>query len=401
MRESAYRPPQRASSASDRRIPELDGIRGVACLAILVWHYLVGQIDAAPHSLLSFSLRPFEMAWSGVDLFFVLSGFLLGGILIDHRKSPHRTSTFYIRRACRIFPIYFVWLFLFVLMRSVVSPSVDHSSLFSGSFPLWSFATYTQNVLMSLHNRYGATWMGITWSLAIEEQFYLVLPALVFLLPIRRLPTVVIVATVLAIACRVAILILSPSNWVAPYVLFCCRWDAPFAGVLGAWLVRQPFWTQNRERSDAVLRKSLFALGIGVLALFVYSPRPEGKLMASVGFTCMAFFYLAVILAATRWSMFAGFFRNRLFVFCGTISYGIYLMHQGVSGLLHGYLRGGVPELTDASGVLVTLLAIATTFGLSWVSYRYFEKPIVRWGHQWGYDDRPAVAPIAVAARSN
>src|SRR5689334_3132541 len=94
------------------RIPELDGIRGLAILLVLAWHYLFLRFaPTAPPSA-----RPvwsvFALTWSGVDLFFVLSGFLIGGILLRCRDSPNYFKTFYIRRACRIVPAYFLVLII-------------------------------------------------------------------------------------------------------------------------------------------------------------------------------------------------------------------------------------------------------------------------------------------------
>src|ERR687884_397533 len=113
------------------RIRELDGVRGIAILLVLVWHYLVCQVGAPP------PLFRFLMAtWSGVDLFFVLSGALLRGRL------PIGTA---------------------------------NGWLFDDPLPLWSYATFTQNFLMSKWGTFGPNWLAPTWSLAIEEQFYLLL----------------------------------------------------------------------------------------------------------------------------------------------------------------------------------------------------------------------------------
>src|SRR6185437_14320584 len=165
------------------RIPELDGIRGVAILMVVSFHYFLIPENGthwakAANAVLSFG-------WSGVDLFFVLSGFLLGGILIDNFQSPNYFRTFYTRRICRIFPLYYLWLALFFLLPFVFPPGfLDCTS--SGMFYLkkWGYLCFGQNFYRTGLDGYDALWMGVTWSLAVEEQFYLLVPWLLrFVLP--------------------------------------------------------------------------------------------------------------------------------------------------------------------------------------------------------------------------
>ena len=130
------------------------------------------------------------LTWSGVDLFFVLSGFLIGGILLDARESPRYFQTFYIRRAYRIFPLYGVMTFLFLMrhlpFRLLPGHFGDVSPL---TIPWWSYVTLTQNFWMAQQGWYGAVAMAVTWSLAVEEQFYLTIPLLVWKLPSRSSAT--------------------------------------------------------------------------------------------------------------------------------------------------------------------------------------------------------------------
>lgn len=169
------------------RVPQLDGLRGLAILLVLIWHYVACQMDPKWGSLglETFGFRVADtlhalisMTWSGVDLFFVLSGFLLGGILMDHKTSPSFFMTFYVRRVCRLFPLYYLLLLLFGLTTlaplSQACPGLNW--LFDHPLPMWSYATFTQNFQMAFKELIGANWLGVTWSLAVEEQFYLILP---------------------------------------------------------------------------------------------------------------------------------------------------------------------------------------------------------------------------------
>lgn len=163
------------------RIRELDGVRGIAILLVLIWHYFTTQVQPVPDSLLAKAQLATQLTWSGVDLFFVLSGFLIGGILLDNRASKNYFSTFFVRRACRILPLYVVMLLAYVYL--LVEQPVALKWLWENSYSLWFFATFTQNYPIGIHEQFGPNWMAVTWSLAVEEQFYVVLPFLMFWLP--------------------------------------------------------------------------------------------------------------------------------------------------------------------------------------------------------------------------
>ncbi len=170
------------------RIRELDGIRGCAILLVLIWHYIACQLHSPPLDSINYILaRSLSLTKSGVDMFFVLSGFLIAGILLDNREANNYFRVFYLRRICRIFPLYFLMLGLFLVLTTLgLDQSPRFHWLFQNPFPLWSYATFTQNILVGLRGDFGANWLGITWSLAVEEQFYCFIPLLVWLLPRRK-----------------------------------------------------------------------------------------------------------------------------------------------------------------------------------------------------------------------
>jgi len=171
--------------SSSRRVPELDGLRGVAILLVLIYH---GISDVLPPSGLPARLMAVgRLGWSGVDLFFVLSGFLIGGILLDVRPSPNYFKTFYLRRAYRILPIYGVSMVLFSL-RFIRPGGVASLGVFSQSpIPWLSYVTFTQNLWMAALGSFGVGALAATWSLAVEEQFYLTAPLIVRKVDPKRL----------------------------------------------------------------------------------------------------------------------------------------------------------------------------------------------------------------------
>ena len=239
------------------RIPELDGIRGLAILLVLIEHY----ISDAPHLNLArwqaYALIPFRLAWSGVDLFFVLSGFLIGGILIDARGATNYYATFYARRVHRIFPLYYLWFLLF-LIGLPLSSNMNAGSvrmLFNRDLPIWSYPIFFQNFAMSLRRGTGPMWLGITWSLAVEEQFYMILPWAIRKLSNRGILRLAGSAIIVAPVLRVALL-RSGSGPLAPYTLLPCRADALGFGVLIAVVVRNKsawMWLESHRKHICIL----------------------------------------------------------------------------------------------------------------------------------------------------
>ena len=171
--------------------------------------------------------------WAGVDLFFVLSGFLITGILLDTKGAPRFFRTFYARRFLRIFPLYYGFLAIAFWVAPLLDPSL-------GVVPLsaqgWYWA-YLSNVQLALAGAWQKpVWIGHFWSLAIEEQFYLVWPFLVYATSAKNLVRVCIALIVAALLTRVALV--ATGHGFATYVLTPCRTDALATGALIAALMR-------------------------------------------------------------------------------------------------------------------------------------------------------------------
>lgn len=188
---------------SKTRIRELDGIRGLAITFVLIWHYLNCQFAAKLGSFMAHLMWGTSLFWSGVDLFFVLSGLLIGGILIDHSDQKGFLPYFFVRRAVRILPVYFLLLGLYFVSRGFLRTE-SFEWLFENQLPDLAYLTFTQNVVMGMLGTFGGNFLGITWSLAIEEQFYLALPLTLVLLGKTRLLALLFPLVFLALALRFA-----------------------------------------------------------------------------------------------------------------------------------------------------------------------------------------------------
>jgi len=369
-----------AAAPPGSRIPELDGLRGLASLVVLVAHYF-GEVDHG--------FRGFTLAWVGVDMFFVLSGFLIGGILLDHRGEPHYFSTFYIRRAFRIFPIYYVTITLVLLLTAAASSGVGPAWIDPTLSPV-AYYTYTQNLVQAWLGSDPNSWLLPTWTLSVEEQFYLLLPAIIYLVPPRHLAAAMAALILSATGCRALLAGGGPDD-LAIHVLLPCRWDLLFFGVAAAWLRRNPgLWALAVAQYGGRLKTLVLASALTIPVLFLCDRRFGLRLFDVVGLffvgSCCAGFLLLIVGGSPEgWR-----FRSATLRRCGALSYGLYLIHQPVAGMLHGLILGGRPDVETLPQLLVTLLALASSLGLAWLSWTYLERPLLHIGHRWTFGGQPA-----------
>src|SRR5208282_681844 len=204
-------------AAAARRIPELDGLRGLAIFLVILCHYIsLSDTTRLPFILHRFA-QGMAVGWSGVDLFFVLSGFLIGGILLEARCSPQYFRTFYMRRVHRILPIYYLWILLFAVIVC--------AALLGAPFPFEVTSRDLLQIPIQLAflqdlkfepYAFVFIWFIVTWSLAVEEQFYLLAPPLIRYVSLRRLVYVLSAAVVFAPIARFYILLRFPAESIAP-----------------------------------------------------------------------------------------------------------------------------------------------------------------------------------------
>lgn len=330
-----------------------------------------------------------RLMWSGVDLFFVLSGFLIGGILLDARESVNYYSVFYARRFFRIIPVYTAVLLIFPAFLSFAQKQIpsDYSWLTDHALPWYSYWTLAQNFWMFLGNNMGSHLLAMTWSLTIEEQFYLVLPFVVRALSRRNLVIAVMSGICLAPMLRTLALQIAPGHWVAPFVLLPCRADALLLGVLVAILVRDEDCRQlfSNSRRYFVIALALLSFGLAVLALRFYEQ--FGPVMQTIGYSWVALFYatflLFVLTCSPGWIR--SVLRNPALKWLGGIAYAVYLFHQGLQGFVFAIFLHTRPHLNSMRDLLAILGSLAITLLLAALSWRYFESPLLRLGQSRRY----------------
>jgi peptidoglycan/LPS O-acetylase OafA/YrhL len=344
-----------------QKLPQLDGVRGVAIL--LVIFHNAGEKFPALH-LQGF----FANGWMGVDLFFVLSGFLITGILIDTKRSDGYLKNFYARRFLRIWPLYYSLLFFMFVVLPFLSRS-QGQAVFEKSSPWWAYPLFLQNFLISPVSTAAAGSLGVTWSLAIEEQFYLVWPWVVRFCTYAQLRRTAVAVICLSPALRFYL----SRHHVDLYTNVFCRLDGLMAGAFLALVVR----TDNFLPSK-FLKLAWISLLIAVpLAFFIEALDARWVVFSLSAVASAAFVYLSLF-SIQKWLRVG--LMNRFMVYTGTISYGLYLLHKFSFGMVQA-LR------LDRYPFLVVPVILLTSYALATLSWHLLEKPFL--GLKRFFESRP------------
>lgn len=358
-------------------VPALDGLRGVAILLVILNH-LAPDARPLPDGLgvLELARGAASAGWVGVDLFFVLSGFLITGILCDAKGSSSYFRHFWARRALRIFPAYYLFLAGTLLWLRWNTPTAEAAHL-----PYW---IYLQNYGMAPDGDAVHFQWAHTWSLAVEEQFYLVWPVVVWLASRTALLRVCLTLVVLAPALRTG-LTLAGVDPFAIYIATPARMDALALGALVAVLARGK---GGLARFVPAARAAGTVAVLGVVSIAAWRGNFGAKSfpVQTAGFTCVAVGFAALLVlvvearprALTR-ALEAGWLR--LF---GRTSYAVYLIHPFAIAVLWQWM---VPEkalrLAPTPGAVGQYLvycaaAIALSLACGVASWHLYEKHWLR-----------------------
>jgi peptidoglycan/LPS O-acetylase OafA/YrhL len=376
---------------ASQRIPELDGLRGLAILLVLLDHYLSTPRIVGFSRYWSLFFKSLGGGQVGVDLFFVLSGFLIGGILLESRESPNYFRTFYLRRIHRILPVYYSFILIYLVALGISHICWPGVSIVPADFShLPRYVFFLQNFFWS-KTRLEWLFLGVTWSLAIEEQFYLCAPLVIRYVPARRLRAALIAVLLLAPLLRFALFLGPEAYRFWATLSMPCRADSLALGILGALAWRSErfhvFLHENPKLPARVLL--FFSLAVGALLPWTY--RPRGPFMGSVGYSTLALFFLALLLfvLVRRESWLAGFMRISPLGRLGTISYCVYIIHAPILHITHYLLLRSSPAIDSFPGAFATFLATLATLGVAALSWHFMEKPLIKRGHRFVYSSSP------------
>ena len=354
-------------------IPGLDGVRGLAILLVLA------------HNLNPFSGtgRPLErwieydsnFGWVGVQLFFVLSGFLITGILLDTRGAPRYLRAFFARRVLRIFPLYYGVLVggLLVLPALGLAPS---RLLADPDHRVWLWV-YLVNWAEPLGR--GVAAFPHFWSLAVEEQFYFAWPLVVRHAAPRRLLAIAGGLMIAALAARIVVRAAGLGGEAA-YMFTVCRMDALAVGAAVAALIRMPAahaWLVDQRGRIAVGAGALFVAGFVTTGGYARTGLPDQV----YGYTILAVMFAALVVLVVLdhergRGRIGAIFSHRILRSFGTYSYGIYLFHQFINQLIGVPLLDRLlPHGTGIKAGIVYMLAVtAASYAIAFVSYHAYEK---------------------------
>ncbi len=362
-----------------QRLPALDGLRGLAVLAVFLYHAAffsgLSGVTLADRAVLAIALR----GWLGVDLFFVLSGFLITGILLQTRDEPHALGHFYLRRIQRIVPAYFAALAIQLVVLALLGRA--HTARAG-----WT-ATWFTNILLAREGWSAlAPTMQHYWSLAVEEQFYLLWPLLAITMKPNRLGWVCVLGIVGSSVSRV--LLAQAGDPVAGYVLLPARMDGLAVGALLAVLA-------HRADGLAGAARAARPWGWGAALLLIGLVLVRGRLDYGdpfmLAFGMNAFVIAAGVLmvnaAATGEATLVGrFLHSRPLVALARYSYAVYLWHQPVilsltSLGLTAHLIPAVAGSELPGFLLLAAIAGGITLAIAMASWRWIEAPVLNGLH--------------------
>lgn len=377
---------RQSGSIFSGHLPALDGVRGLAILAVLLFHFVMpvdprGPTDAAIRWLFSYGAL-------GVDLFFLLSGFLITGILYDSRTNPYYFRNFYMRRVLRIFPLYYgVLVIVFLVVPAI--PALRGSEIEGlRSHQVWAWL-YGVNIYLAIHNGWVLSYIEHFWSLAVEEQFYLVWPLFVWLLGSKpRLFLGFSLAVAIASFGGRIIASLYGASQIVTTVLTPFELDALAIGGFFAVYLRQPDGEARTRRM--IMPMALAGVGLLLVQFGVRHFSDYGNALASLRRGAFHLLLAALLLQAVcapASSVWSRFFRSSPMMTLGKYSYGLYVYHH----FLSYYFLSHNTELALASVIgsrtaaltIQAVVGMAVSMGIAWVSYEYFEKYFLRLKRFW------------------
>lgn len=373
-------------------LPELDGVRGIAVLLVVLYHlqgYAGVGNNRTPYGYFA------SIGWSGVDLFFVLSGFLITGILLDSRSQEKYFQKFYARRILRIFPLYYLVVAgVFIagppLLRYFSRGALIDNLVKPGS-QIFAW-TFTLNIPFAFDYNRISRLLHPLWSLSIEEQFYLIWPLTVFLLKPRTLRFVCAALVGSALLARVAFVIAGQTT--AAFALTPCRTDALALGAFLAATVR------NRGGLEMLGRwgwkMSIVALAGIIVTAFFRGTEDTDPVILTLGISLLGIFYasfLGGVVSAPQESIPGRVLRLPVLRFLGKYSYAIYMFHQAIIIMmirkvppaslvarLHSPLAGSL-----AFSAIFGIVTIAAAMASWWLLERHFLAFKRRFGYQTSY----------------
>ena len=355
--------------SDSRRNIGIDFLRGVAIVLVLIFHYMTKTLDAQSGELSRVLIRFTYYFNSGVDLFFVISGFLITGILLKQREQHHFAVDFIKRRIARIVPLYFIGV--------IIVYSLFTTGMFNGSewgrndnIPWYSYLIFGQNEWMALQGDMGSRMLAPYWSLGIEIQFYILILIMAWIFSKGQLAILFTAGIILAPFFRIM-----DGGVIGSYTHFYCRMDSVFAGGLIAWIFsskRNELYFHSIRRHMRFIQLILILLAIAITIRLIKVPS------SFIPTFFMFLFGIALMVAYTSSDYIRSSFVKSVLIFLGRYSYGIYIFHEIWRGTLFFALVGHAPQLINFRDLSLTLLSLVVTMVSAFLSYHSIERYFLR-----------------------
>jgi len=372
-------------------VEELDGLRGSAALLAICYHYLAGPAHAW-HPVARF-VTALEVLPVNLDTFFIMSGFLIGSILLRYKDSPNYYKAFYARRFHRILPLYYLWLAVYAVVFIWIGKGwgLAHPAGYSSAAVLGACLVLVQNFFPAIVN--SGLLIVPTWTLGVEEHFYLLAPVCVRRLSKRSLVLGLLSVIAIAPLLRGLVSFLANGNaWSQSVIYF---WTPLRADALAMGLLLALAWTTPEVQARMRRKSHLLPWAIlgftGAAALLVHLIRirvPHALLVNAfaertlVELSCLS---LMIFVLTRSDSWFCGFLRTRFMRANGKISYGLYLAHFGLLWTVSRFVMHSELGLRPSRDVASALISLPLLYLLANLSWKFIEEPLVRRGHRYKF----------------
>ncbi len=392
---------------------ELDGLRALAFFLVFYSHTTGLFLRQSPghnaflNFLSAFDQKLLQWGWTGVDLFFVMSAFLITSLLLRERKRCDSVSlkNFLTRRVLRIWPLYFTYLALayFVISPFVLSLQVkvgiplSHEQLMTSKDFWLAFFVFLGNYAIMFHGEL----VGIInplWSLCIEEQFYLVWGSVMSLLKSsRQIVLFLIIALLAGVAIRASMFSAFPNNYFAIYMNGPARMDSILCGCLAAF-----YWQSHGEwlQKQRAVQAGLLALAVGLFSsILAYAPRMETCDISLIWvFSMIAVAWSSLLLATLSFAPVRNFFRAPLLVHIGKLTYGMYIFHVAciLTSIMLCRLAFHIESRVSYVGAC-WLMGLSATYVMARLSWRFLESPFLRLKEKFNQPIKADAKEVAVS----
>lgn len=404
MSVNAAKEPIIVKTAEGHALPGLDGLRGIAILLVMFFHLAqmkpASSVDSIFYKLTSYG-------WSGVDLFFVLSGFLITGILVDAKGTENYFRNFYARRALRILPLYYGFFAGLLLLSPLVGGQKTAKGVQVLNENQWWIWTHMVNWLVALTGEFQPLSVGGWWSLSIEEQFYLLWAVVILLTPQRKLLRLCLALIVASILIRFAMVALGAS-WAAIYTVTFARMDGIALGAAIAVIARSATGLGNLKRWT-LIPAGLSLVGFVVMeALSGTAYEPGSTFSIAIQITLFVWLWGALVvgtLVALPGSFLQRLTHLKILRIFGKFSFALYLFHMIMNDVFlkigfnpdSGFVIGGsiLPWQMLYLGTAISLSLIC-----AYLSWHLYEKHFLKLKSFFPMPRRPLEDPPQLSATS-